>query len=62
MRDFFHKVLKSLAHASAGGAIIAGTATINLIDADVSTTVYMVCAAILYNAIREFFIATAIKK
>ena len=35
MKDIFTKIVKSFAYASAGGAIVAGTATINLVDVPV---------------------------
>ena len=54
MNALLYKVIKSFAHASAVGGITAGAAVINLVDADVYTTIYMVLAAILYNAVREY--------
>jgi len=54
MRDLLTKIVKSVAYASASGAIVAGTATTVNLDADLYTTIYMVIAAVLFNAIREF--------
>lgn len=54
MKDFLQKILKSIAYASAAGGIVAGTAKIDLIDADASTTIYMVISAVLFNFVREY--------
>ena len=62
MKDIITKIVKSFAYASAGGAIVAGTATINLVDADFATTAYMVIASVLFNAIRELLKSFAEKK
>ena len=52
-KEFFTKIIKSIAYASAGGVIVAGTATIDLVNADVWTTLYMVIAAVIFNALKE---------
>ena len=61
MPKLIEKIVKSIAYASAGGAIVLGTAHVNLVDADLYTTIYMVLSAVAFNALREF-LSTLIKK
>ena len=54
MSQLLTKIVKSVAYASAGGAIVLGTAKVDLVDADLVTTIYMVVAAVLFNAVKEY--------
>lgn len=54
MTQLGQKILKSIAYASAGGAITIGAGHANLVDVDFLTTVYMVLSAVLFNAAREY--------
>ena len=53
MNGFLNKMLKSAAYASGGGVIAIGGATIDLVDADLLTILYMVLSAIIFNFIKE---------
>ena len=54
MNEFLTKIPKSIAYASAGGGILIGGATLDLVDADFSTIAYLVIVSILFNAAKEF--------
>jgi len=53
-KEFLQKIVKSIAYASAGGSIVIGGGLIDLVDVDLFTTAYMVVAAVLFNAAREY--------
>lgn len=52
-KTIFGKIIKSIAYASAGGAIAIGAGTINLVDADFLTIVYTVICAVIFNFFKE---------
>lgn len=52
-KTLFQKVVKSFAYASAGGAIAVGAGSMNLVDADFATILYMVVAAVFFNFLKE---------
>lgn len=54
MSEFLRKILKSIAYASAGGGILIGGATLNLVDADFATIAYLVIVSVIFNAAKEF--------
>ncbi len=53
IQKFLIKQIKSIAYASAGGSLLIGSATIDLVDADLLTIIYMVIAAVGFNVIKE---------
>ena len=54
MTNLLQKILKSIAYASAGGGILIGGATMNLVDADFTTIAFMVIVSVLFNAVKEY--------
>ena len=50
---FLLKQIKSVAYASAGGSLVIGSATTDLVDADPFTILYMIIAAVGFNMIKE---------
>lgn len=54
IKELIQKTIKSIAYASTGGSIVIGTGMMDLTDVDLATTAYMVVAAVLFNAVREF--------
>ena len=50
---FILKQLKSVAYASAGGTILIGGATVDIVDADAITILYMIIAAVGFNVFKE---------
>ncbi len=53
MKKFLLKQIKSIAYAAAGGSLVIGTATVDLVDADALTILYMIVAAVGFNVIKE---------
>ena len=53
MSSIYLKMIKSVGYAAAAGALTIGTAKVDLIDADPSTMLYMVVAAVVFNLIKE---------
>lgn len=53
-KDIFEKILKGVGIAAAGGGIAIGAGTVNIVDADFLTIIYVVVASSLFNAIYQF--------
>ena len=53
MNKLAKKMIKSFAYASAAGTITIGSATADLVNADVWTILYMVTAAFIFNILKE---------
>ena len=53
IKKFLLKQVKSVAYASAGGALVIGSAQVDLVNADAWTIIYMVVAAVGFNVIKE---------
>ena len=51
--DFVEKQVRSIAYASAAGSLVIGGASVDLVNADPYTIIYMVIAAVGFNTIKE---------
>ena len=53
IKKFVLKQIKSIAYASAGGALVIGGAQVDLVNADAWTILYMIISAVGFNVIKE---------
>ena len=59
--ELLRKIVKSIAYASAGGGLVIGSASLDLVDADLPTIVYLVVAGVIFNAAKEYLKSLAEK-
>jgi len=54
-KKFILKQIKSIAYASAGGIIVIGGASVDIVNAESWTVIYMIISAVIFNIIKEIF-------
>lgn len=53
MGNLIYKIIKATGYEATKGALVIGTATIDLVNADLFTIIYLFIAAILFDVIKE---------
>ena len=53
-KDIVQKAIKNAAYEAGKGTMVIGGAAIYLVDADLSTVLYLVIAGFVFNLIKEF--------
>lgn len=55
VKQFIDSIIKGIGIAAAGGGVVIGSGKLNLTDVDFPTTVMLVVATVVINAIVQYF-------